>query len=446
MRSGVEEKMEKNLLFDIAKKAKQKGADNVDILFKESDTISVRTRMTKLERVEQADIVEAKVRISVGKRSATVSVDNADALADDDFLDKVISAAKNAPEEQIQLRPSLTELCEKIPSMDILDKTQVTAEQLIADAEKCEEIALSINGITNSEGAEVIHARSKITLVRDCDFLQQYEKTSNQICVVTLAEKNGKMKSDYDFSQTVYYSDLKSPECVARRAAERTLKKLGARKIKTCKVPVVFEKNIAGQLLSSLLGAINGASIAKGVSFLKDKLSQKVFGENISVSDEFNVKRGLRSRPFDADGIACRDTNLIENGVLNSFLLNTKYANQLGMKTTGNCSNFSEISPNNISLKNGKKNFDELIGGIQQGLFVTEVMGNGLNMVTGNYSQGAAGFWIENGQIAYPVNEITVAGNFTDMFAHCEAASDLEYITGIDSPTLAMEEMVVGGI
>lgn len=438
--------MEKNLLLDVVKKAKQKGADNVDILFKESDTISVTTRMTKPEKVIQADVVTAKVRVSVEKRSATVSIDNANVLTDDEFLDKVISAAKNAPEEQGELRPLLTELCKKIPTMDIADKTPITAERLVSDAKKCEEIALSVKGITNSEGAEVSYAYSKITLVRDCDFMQQYDKTSNQICVVTLAEKNGELQRDYDFSQTVYYSDLKSPEYVAKRAAERTLKKLGARKIKTCKVPVVFEKNIAGQLLGSLLDAINGVSIAKGISFLKDKLSQKVFGENISVSDEFNVKRGLRSRPFDADGVECRDTKLIENGVLNAFLLNTKYASQLGMKTTGNCVNFSDISPNNISLKNGRKSFEELIGGIRRGLLVTEVMGNGLNMVTGNYSQGAAGFWIENGQIAYPVHEITIAGNFTDMFTHCEAASDLEYITGIDSPTLAIEEMVVGGI
>lgn len=446
VRRVIGEKMEQNHLIDIVKKVKQKGADEVDILLKESDTISVTTRLTKLEKVTQASIVSAKIRVSIGKKSATVSTDNISTLTDETFLEKAVASAKIAPEDDSKLRPEIDELCRNPKNIDMCDRTAITAEQIISASKECEEIALGISGITNSEGADIGHAHSKITLVRNEDFLGQYEKTINQFFVVTLAEKNGELQRDYDFSQAVYYADLKKTKELAEKAAERTLKKLGARKIKSCKVPVVFEKNIAGQLLSSLLDSINGAAVAKGISFLKDKLSKKVFSSDITITDLFGIDRGLRSRPFDSDGIACRDTLIVENGVLNSFLLNTKYAHQLGMRTTGNCESFTEISPHNVVVQNGKRSFFEIIKDIKQGLFVTEVMGNGLNMVTGNYSQGAAGFWIENGEISYPVHEITIAGNFADMLGHCEVASDLEQLTGIDSPTLAIEEMVVGGI
>lgn len=435
-----------DIMSDIIKNAKIAGADCVDIMSSEAQTLVASTRLGKIEKVVKADVMSVDLRVFVGKRSARASTNNIEELKSVSFIEKVISAAKNSPEETINSRAESDELCKKIREMDICDDSVVDHNQLMEAAQKCESIALQINGITNSDGAEAGYARSKFILMRDDGFHGKYEKTSNMISVVTLAEKNGSIESSYAFSRAVYYDDLKDIEVIAKEAADKTLRKLGARKISSCRVPVVFEKSVSRQLLGSVLSALNGDTIAKGVSFLKDKLSKKIFNENISIIDQYAVNRGLRSRPFDGDGLECADNTIVSNGVLNSFLLNTKYANKLNMKSTRNAHGFDAISHNNVCIKNGTESFDSLIKNIKTGLYVTEVLGNGLNVVTGNYSQGAAGFWIENGEIVYPVNEITIAGNFMDMFSNCNVASDFEYEIGIDSPSIFVEEMIVGGI
>lgn len=436
-----------DLLESVVKKAKACGADHVDIMFSKSSTVSATTRLTRLEKLVEADVVEASMRVAVGNRYATVSCDSIQQLQDSDFMDKAIFAAKNAPEENLKIRPDSTELCKNFRAIDICDRQfEVDTEQMISDARKCEEIALQTDGITNSEGAETGYARTSFTLLRDDGFCASYEKTCNNIAVVTLAEKNGNLERDYAYSSTIYNSDLKTAEEIAKESAEKTLKRLGAQKVKSCKVPVVYNRETARQLLSKIIEAVNGATVARGISFLKDKLGQKIFSENIIINDRYAIDRGLKSRPFDAEGLECRDNNVVSNGVLNSFILNTKYANKLKMRNTANAGGWEGIVANNICIENGKKSFDELIGGIKSGLYVTEVLGNGLNITNGNYSQGAVGFWIENGEITYPVNEITVAGNFTEMFSHCDVASDLKIETGCDSPTIFFEEMVVGGI
>jgi PmbA protein len=437
--------MNKEILSDLVLKAQKSGADHVDILVTENKNTSVVSRLAKLEKIIQADVMNAKMRISIGKRNAVVATDNLDELRGTSFIEKAIFAAKNSPEEEIKIRPNSKELCKCFPEMDILDNQEISAERLIADALECEKIALQIKGITNSGGAETSHSRSRVTLIKNNGFLAEYEKTSSQIFIVTLAEKDGFLERSYDFSEKIYYSDLKSPEQVAKKSAERTLKKLGAKKIKSCKVPVIFDRMVSSQLLGSFVEAINGALIAKEISFLRDKLFKKIFSEELSISDRYAIARGFRSRPFDSDGLECVDLSIVKAGELNSFLLNTKYANQLGMKSTSSAHGFDGISPNNICIGNGKKSFSDLLKSIKIGLYVTEVLGNGLNLVTGNYSQGAVGFWIENGEITYPVSEITIAGNFLDMFSHCESASDLEMESGIDAPTLLIDEMVIGG-
>jgi len=375
-----------------------------------------------------------------------LSTDNLEELREDSFVEKAIFAAKNAPEEKTEFRPQSSDMITESKKIDMYDDTVIGAEKLIANALECEQIALQIEGITNSEGSEASYARSKITFMRNDFFCKSYEKTLHQISIVTLAEKDGFLEQSYDFSAKMYYSDLKSPRQIAEKSAERTLKKLGARKIPSCKVPVVFDRRVSRQLLGSLVEAINGASVAKGISFLKDKLSQKIFSDGINITDRYDVARGLRSRPFDSEGLECRNNEIISNGVLSTFLLNTKYANRLKMKSTANASGFEGISPNNICIENGKNSVSDLLRSIKCGLYVTEVLGNGLNLVTGNYSQGAVGFWIENGEITYPVNEITIAGSFTEMFSHCTPASNMEHEFGMDAPTLFMDEMIVGGI
>jgi PmbA protein len=429
------------------KKAKSMGADCVDIALSESSEIFVNVRLTKLEKIVRADVANVGARVFVGKRAACATTDDVTELQSDEFWEKIISAAKNSPEESVKSRADASELCKNFKQIDMCDNDyQIDHEKLVEAATECENIALQTDGICNSEGACAKYTRAKIALMRDDGFFGEYEKTKHHVHVATLAEKNGDLQQDYAFSEAVYHADLKTPEQIAKEAAEKTIKKLGARKIQSCKIPVVFHRDVSRQLLCSMLGAVDGSMIARGMSFLKDKLSQKIFGNKISVIDQYAVDRGLRSRPFDSDGLECADNCIVENGILNLFLLNTKYANKLNMKSTRNASGLEGVSPNNVCIENGAESFDDLLKSIKRGLFVTDVLGNGLNIVTGNYSQGAVGFMIENGTITYPVNEITIASNFIDMFSNCSVASDLKRELGIDSPTLFMEEMVVGGI
>jgi PmbA protein len=437
--------MDSEILNDVVRRARKSGMEQIDILCQERNTISASTRLVKLKKLVQADIIDIKIRVSVGNRSAVIATDNLDDLKKDSFLEKVVFAANNAPEEIVAIRPEVGDLCKDFSTADICDDYHPSSEELISAALECEETALQVSGITNSEGAEASYARSKVTLMKNSDFLASYTKTISQISVVPLAEKNEFLERSYDFSEAVYWSDLKDPKQVAQKAAARTLKKLGAKKISSCKIPVVLDRMVSRQTLSNLISAISGAAVTKGISFLKDKLSQKIFNDNFNVVDRCSVARGLRSRPFDSDGLKCFDTIVVKDGVLCSFLLNTKYANQLKMKSTSNASGFEGISPNNIYIGNGKESLQDLLKPIKNGLYVTEVLGNGLNLVTGNYSQGVVGFWIENGEITYPVSEITIAGNFMDMLSHCIPASDLEVESGIDAPTLFINEMIIGG-
>lgn len=437
----------KNVLESAIKKAKSFGADCVDLMFAKSGVISVTTRLTKLEKVIQADIEKVDLRVSIGNKHTSVSCDNLNKIKEDDFIEKAVSAARNSPEETGKIRADSEDLCKNFKEMDICDRSfEANPGYFIEKTKKCEEVALQIKGISNSEGSEAGYSKTSFTLMRDDGFCGTYEKTSTQFSVVTLAERNGKMERDWARSAAVYEEDLRSAEDVAKEAAEKTLKRLGARKVQSCKVPVVFSREVARQILGSMLEVLNGASVARGMSFLKGALGNKVFSDSISVVDQYDVCRGLRSRPFDADGLECHNTDVVRNGVVKSFLLNTKYADKLEMKSTANASGWDGISPNNVRIENGEKSFEELLTSIKSGFYVTDVMGVGVNAVTGNYSQGVAGFWIENGALTYPVNEITVAGNFLEMFSHCNVASDLKVEYGLDSPSIFFEEMVVGGI
>lgn len=429
------------------KKAKSLGAEHVDIILSKTKTISASVRLTKLEKLVQADVVNIGMRVSVGDSYASISSDAIEHLNNDAFVEKVVSAAKNSPKETLKIRAEFPELCKNFKKIDICDRNFSAGPQyFINKAKECEDTALQTQGITNSDGATSKYSWKSFTIMRDDGFCASYDKTENQLSIVTLAEKNGELECDYASSASVYDVNLRSPREIAKEAAEKTLRKLGARKAPSCKVPAVFSREASRQLLNSILDALSGDSIVRGVSFLKDKLFKKVFADNISISDKCAIQRGLRSRPFDSEGIECRDTELIVNGTINSFLLNTKYASKMRMRSTGNASGWDGVSPNNVYIENGHKSFDELVGSIKSGVYVTDVMGRGLDIVTGNYSQGAAGFWIENGKISYPVNEITVAGNFLEMFARCEAASDLKLEFGVDSPSIFFEKIVVGGI
>ncbi|GHT93849.1 modulator protein [Alphaproteobacteria bacterium] len=438
--------MDIEILQDVIKKAKSLGADSVDLMLVERKGVSVSTRLTKLENLTQSEIINVDMRVFIGKKSANVVTNNIRELQEDAFVEKAVAVAKNSPEEIVVSRADASKLCKNFKEMDIFDPTEVHWETLLEGAVKCESVALQVNGITNSGGAQMENVFTRTVLLKSEGFVGEYDKSVSSIVIETLGEKDGELQRDYSYSNAVYYADMKTPEQVALEAADMTVRKLGSRKIKSCKVPVLFYKRVGRSILKSMMDALNGSLVAKGTSFLKDKLSQKVFGDRLNVSDRYDTARGLRSRPFDADGLECVNTDVISSGVVNSFLLNTKYANKLGMTSTANSSGWDGIAPHNICIENGDKSFDDLLKSIKSGLFVVDVLGHGLNVITGNYSQGAAGFWIENGEISYPVHEITIAGNFIDMFSNCLIGSDLEMNSGFGSPSILLEEMVVGGI
>jgi PmbA protein len=257
------------------------------------------------------------------------------------------------------------------------------------------------------------------------------------------------MERDYDYSSAVYAADLQDPTAIGKSAGERAVRRLGARKVPTCKVPIVFDPRVSRSLVGHLIGAITGPAIARGTSFLKDSLGKRIFPEAITIVDDPHRRRGLHSKPFDGEGIANRRRAIIENGVLTTWLLDLRSARQLGLKTTGHASRGTSSppspSPTNLWLEPGAVTQQALIGDIAKGFYVNELMGMGVNGVTGDYSRGAAGFWIENGELAYPVSEVTIAGNLKEMYQHLTAADDLEFKTGNDAPTLRVDGMMLAG-
>jgi PmbA protein len=282
-------------------------------------------------------------------------------------------------------------------------------------------------------------------------FVGDYQRSYCSVSAVPIAQVEGSaMQRDYWYSVANSLTRLESPEEVGQIAAKRTLRRLGARKVKTAKVPIVFERTIAGALIGHIFEAVNGDSVYRGASFLSGKLNEKVAGDNIQVIDDGTLPGGFGTSPFDSEGVPSRKTVVLENGVLKSYLLNTYTAKKLGMQTTGNASRglagTPGIGPGNFFLKPGTKSLREIIGDIKEGLFVTEFLGFGVNLVTGDFSRGASGLWIQNGELTFPVEEITVAGNLKDMFFNIsEIGNDLEFRSSIASPTLRIDGMTVAG-
>ncbi|MBV8777143.1 MAG: TldD/PmbA family protein, partial [Alphaproteobacteria bacterium] len=312
-----------------------------------------------------------------------------------------------------------------------------------------EETALAVAGISNSEGADAGWGRSRVALVASNGFAGTYAGSSHGVSTSVIAGSGTAMERDYDFASAVYGADLRAPEEIGREAAERAIRRLGARKMPTGKVPVVFDPRVARSFISHLLGSISGPSIARGTSFLKDKLGEHIFPKGITVTEDPHKQRGLRSRPFDAEGLANRRHALIDNGVLTTWLLDLRSARQLKLSSTGHAARGTASPPapaaTNVWIEPGTVTPEALYGDIESGFYVTELMGMGVNGVTGDYSRGAAGFWIDKGQIAFPVSEMTVAGNLKDMFLRMAAANDLEFRTGADSPTLRIDDLTVAG-
>ncbi len=438
-----------DVLTALIAKAKRLGADAADAVLFEGASISHARRLGKTEKLERSEGYDLGLRVFFGKRQATVSSNDRAPAALEELAERAIAMARVVPEDPYCGIAAPEDLARDIPTLDIDDPVEPTIESLIERAAAAEDAARAVKGVTNSEGAEAGWGRSKVVLAASNGFAGSYESSGQGVSVAVVAGDGTEMERDYDFASAVYGADLEDAATVGKRAGERAVKRLKPRKVASQKVPVVFDPRVSRGLIGHLTGAISGPAIARGTSFLKDKLGQQIFAKGITVREDPHRQRGLRSKPFDAEGIANRARAIVEDGVLTTWLLDLASARQLGLKTTGHAARGTGSppgpSPTNLWLEPGTLSPEALMADIASGFYITELMGMGVNGITGDYSRGAAGFWIEKGALAYPVSEVTIAGNLKEMFLHLTAASDLEFKTGFDAPTVRIEGMTVAG-
>jgi PmbA protein len=358
--------------------------------------------------------------------------------------------ARAAPEDPFAGLSDPALLAHDVPDLDLLDPNLPTVAQLEERAQRAESAGLAVKGVTKSGGASASAGIGGMVLVTSSGFRGAYLNSGQSVSMTAIVGEGTAMERDYDYSSAIHGADLEPPEKVGRTAGERTVERLNPRKVETKRVPVVFDRRVAGSLVGHLASAINAAAVARKTSFLKDKLGERLFKPGIHVIDDPRRLRGLRSRPFDAEGVATKRLAVVEDGVLTSWFLDTATARELGLATTGHAqrgvSSTPSPGPSNLHLSAGTVTPDALIADIADGFYVTDLIGMGVNQVTGDYSRGASGFWIEKGKRSYPVSEVTIAGNLIDMFKALSPANDLEFRFGTNAPTVRVEGLTVGGL
>jgi PmbA protein len=444
----------KELAADVVRRAMQGGATAAEAVAMDGSEFSTVVRLGEVETLKESGSKGVGVRVFFGRRAASSHSSDLTAAGVKQMVDSALALAKVTSEDPFAGIPEAEQLGQLEGDLDLYheDVYSLSTADRIDYARRAEKAALDADKrITNSEGGNFDAAAGYRVLANSHGFVGDYRRSYCSVAAVPIAQIDGSaMQRDYWYSVANSLKKLEAPEEVGKIAAQRTLRRLGARKVKTAKVPIVFEHTVAGALVGHIFEAVNGDSIYRGASFLTGKLSEKIAGDNINVIDDGTMPGGFGTSPFDSEGVPSRKTTVIENGVLKSYLLNTYTAKKLNLQTTGNASRglagTPGIGPGNFFLKPGSKSAQEIIGDIKEGLFVTEFLGFGVNLVTGDFSRGASGLWIQNGELTFPVEEITVAGNLKDMFFNIsEIGNDLEFRSSIASPTLRIEGMTVAG-
>ena len=337
------------------------------------------------------------------------------------------------------------QLATEIPELDLAANDLPDPQRLQDMALQAEAAGLAVMGVTKSGGAGASRTETSVGIVISNGFAQGYRRTGVGVSMSAISGEGLSMQRDYDYTSAVHYVDLRTPETIGRSAGERAVQRSNPRKVKSQSVPVIYDRRVAASLIGHLLGAINGAAIARGTSFLKEALGTEVFGSHITIVEDPHILRGHGSRPFDGEGLACTRRNLIDNGILTGWILDLRAARQLGLAPTGQGSRGGP-STSNVFLPAGAESPEDQIRGITQGLYVTELIGSSINNVTGDYSRGASGFWIENGELTYPVSEITIAGNLKDMFRTVRPASNLEFHSSVNAPNCLVKGLTIAGV
>ena len=444
----------KDLAQDIVRRAMQGGATAAECVVREGDEFSTLVRLGQVETLKEAGSKAIGVRVFYGKRAASTYSSDFSPEGLDRMLKSALELAKITSEDPFAGIPEPSQLGSLSGDLDLYsaDVYSLPGEERISYARRTEKAALDFDPrIKNSDGGSFDAATGHKILANSHEFVGEYQRSYCSIAAVPIAQgENGAMQRDYWFSVARSLSRLESPEHVGKIAAERTIRRLGARKVKTAHVPVVLDPLVAVSMLDHIFEGVNGDSVYRGASFLAGKLGQKVAGDRVTVIDDGTMPGGFGTSPFDGEGIPTRRTVVIENGVLKSYLLNAYTAKKLGLQTTGNASRglagTPGIGPGNYFLRPGTKTPQEIISEIKEGLYLTEFLGHGVNLVTGDYSRGASGLWISGGELAYPVEEITVAGNLKEIFFHiAEIGNDLEFRGAMACPTIRIEGLTVGG-
>jgi PmbA protein len=426
------------------------GADAADVLYIGDAATEVQVRLGALEDVTRSEGEEIGLRFFVGRRSASVSSSDLSRDALSALVDRAAAMAREAPEDPYAgLAPDDRLLRGAAPELEADDCGDPAPVALKERALAIEDFARAVTGVTNSEGAGVSAGRSVVALATSQGFTRGYTTSGYAAAASVIAGADRDMQRDSASHNVRYYADLDTPEEIGRLAGERAVQRLGSGRLASGTMPILFDPRVGGSLIGSLLGAMAGPAIARKTSFLLGREEEELFGPDIVIVDDPHRRRGLRSKPFDGEGVTTRKRRLVENGRLTGWLLNSASARQLGLETTGHANRGIGGAPGvgatNVHLEPGPLTPAALMADVKRGLYVTEMIGQGINPVTGDYSRGASGFIIADGALAAPVDEITIAGNLIDMFRALTRASDLEHRRSIDVPTLRIDGMTVAG-
>jgi PmbA protein len=430
--------------------ARRAGADAADAVATRGVSQSIEVREGSVEESERSEGDNVGLRVFVGSQQAVVSTNDISGDSVDALAERAVAMARVAPPDRYAGLADPGQLAKTIPDLDLLDPILPQIGDLEAMAHAAEAAGLAVKGVSKSGGASASAGIGGMVLVTSTGFSQAYLGSQHGVSMQAIAGEGTGMERDYDYSSAIHAGDLEAPEKIGRSAGERAVKRVNPRKVTTRKVPVVFDPRVAGSLVGHLASAINGAAIARGTSFLKEKLGEQIFANGISIIDDPLRRRGLRSHPFDAEGVAGKARALIEDGRLTTWILDCGTARELGMTTTGHAQRGVSSTPSpgasNLHLAAGNVTPQQLIADIDDGFYVTDLIGSGANTVTGDYSRGAAGFWIERGELTYAVSEVTIAGHLTQIFRTLTPANDLVFRYGVNAPTLRLDEMTVAGI
>ena len=426
--------------YDILNNYKSFNIDDVEVITSENISLSVKSRQQKLENIERSENFNIGINIYKDKKKATISSNNIDSTDAKDYLEKGSAMVKFMPiDEYSGLADKKDYACE-IEDLELEDTIQLSEKQLLDQALLAEEAMLKNKKITNSEGATRSFSKNTYNIINSKGFNAKYSKTLHSISSIAIAGSDTNMQRDYEYSAATHASDLLLAEKVGSLAAKRAASRLNSKKIKSCTLDVIFEPRVAKSILSSFCSCASGTSIARGTSFLNNKLNTTVFKKNINITNNPKLKRGIGSAPYDSSGIKTENISIIQEGIFKNYFLNIRSARQLRMAINGNS------SPSNLILNKGDQDIENIIKNIKNGFLVTEMLGMSFNPINGDYSRGATGFKIENGEITYPVSEVTIAGNLAEMLKNLIPANDLKVNDNINSPSILIEGMTLAGL